>query len=287
MQSVPLKNHADHREVYIEGTREPLWFYGLNSEITKTNTFRWGGVPCDANVEIVDGQNIVILGMKREGISPSLILRDCRNVALFSSGALREEMFAGSGGYLQIYGDSGDLLIANVLGQTAWSVSNSEPQLIEVLTGGVTNQVMWPDGVSLYKRGGFSITAVSLAADADEDGIPNDWERAHGLNPLDSQDAFPDTDGDGLTNGQEYIAGTDPQNDFSVLSAHVWAVGGVFGIGFQSASGRIYSIEANSNLVSGSWQKLTDGVGGTGGVLEYEDAVPDTSRFYRIKVSLP
>ncbi|MBI3879312.1 MAG: hypothetical protein HY301_04520 [Verrucomicrobia bacterium] len=48
--------------------------------------------------------------------------------------------------------------------------------------------------------------------DKDHDGIPDAWEVAHGLNPFDASDAKADPDGDGLTNLEEYLAGTDPHN---------------------------------------------------------------------------
>ncbi len=47
-------------------------------------------------------------------------------------------------------------------------------------------------------------------ADSDGDGIPDQWEVAHGLNPHNPADANADPDGDGLTNLQEYQLGTDP-----------------------------------------------------------------------------
>ena len=45
------------------------------------------------------------------------------------------------------------------------------------------------------------------ALDADDDGIPDAWETAHGLNPHDPADAALDPDGDGLSNLQEYLLG--------------------------------------------------------------------------------
>ena len=41
--------------------------------------------------------------------------------------------------------------------------------------------------------------------DTDEDGMPDDWEKAHDLNPDDASDAAEDRDDDGYTNIEEYI----------------------------------------------------------------------------------
>jgi hypothetical protein len=47
-------------------------------------------------------------------------------------------------------------------------------------------------------------------SDADNDGLPNDYETANGLNPVDASDAQLDSDMDGHNALQEYLDGTNP-----------------------------------------------------------------------------
>ena len=46
--------------------------------------------------------------------------------------------------------------------------------------------------------------------DADDDGMADSWELRYGLNPNDPADADGDLDGDGLSNKEEFLRGTDP-----------------------------------------------------------------------------
>jgi hypothetical protein len=45
----------------------------------------------------------------------------------------------------------------------------------------------------------------NVPADSDHDGMPDDWEKAHGLNPNDPNDADADANGDGYTNLEKYL----------------------------------------------------------------------------------
>jgi len=55
--------------------------------------------------------------------------------------------------------------------------------------------------------GGWPELAAGVAApDADGDGMPDAWERAHRLDPADATDANGDRDGDGYTNVEEWLA---------------------------------------------------------------------------------
>lgn len=47
--------------------------------------------------------------------------------------------------------------------------------------------------------------------DSDNDGLPDEWETAHGLNPNDASDATKDLNGDGYTNIEDFLNGLDPR----------------------------------------------------------------------------
>ncbi|MCX8107550.1 MAG: lamin tail domain-containing protein, partial [Verrucomicrobiae bacterium] len=81
--------------------------------------------------------------------------------------------------------------------------------------------------------------------DSDSDGIPDSWERAHGLNPFDPSDAQTDPDADRLTNLEEYLAGTSPHDKYSALRfTSIWVENDTVHIRFQAVAGRTYTIEA-------------------------------------------
>lgn len=52
---------------------------------------------------------------------------------------------------------------------------------------------------------------TEVLADRDNDGMPDEWEEKHNLNPENQADASEDLDEDGYTNVEEYLNGTDPQ----------------------------------------------------------------------------
>jgi hypothetical protein len=79
--------------------------------------------------------------------------------------------------------------------------------------------------------------SAAPAGDDDADGMPNDWERLHDLNPSDPDDASQDPDQDGLTNLEEYRAGTNP-HEHSVSLAIRDIGGGMLEFTFLAPAGK-------------------------------------------------
>ena len=122
-------------------------------------------------------------------------------------------------------------------------------------------------------------------------GTPMSWMVQYGL----TNDAFnitelSDSDGDGVTNWQEYVADTDPTNKnsfFHIVAASnrpPWAVY------FVSSTARQYSLEYNTNLIGGAgWNVVggQTGLYGSAGTGFLGDTNLSGSLFYRVRAQLP
>ena len=93
-------------------------------------------------------------------------------------------------------------------------VPNSDPVdmrlLADVINGtGPEEPIRSPSEV-----GGFpEIDPGTPCMDSDHDGMPDAWEYLYQFNPDLSSDGSEDADGDGYTNIEEYLNGTDPTID--------------------------------------------------------------------------
>lgn len=188
--------------------------------------------------------------------------------------------------------DSGQVVVTNAAGSAVLEVyAGSFVQLdgtLRVDTLVVTNpcaQFMHIGGTLIYKT-----LVLDPNADADVDGIPNNWEQAHGLDPLNPLDAEADSDGDGMSNLQEYLAGTNPTNCASAFRiTSVTLTNNNALITWRTAGGRTNIVQALTYR-SGSYADLSSNVVivGSGDVttnyLDVGGATNQPCRFYRIRL---
>ena len=80
--------------------------------------------------------------------------------------------------------------------------------LAKDVTGNVNSTLVV---VVVYRDTDGDLIADHIDEDDDGDGMSDEWELNHELNPLDPSDAFLDSDGDGVNNFEEYQINTDPK----------------------------------------------------------------------------
>ncbi len=137
---------------------------------------------------------------------------------------------------------------------------------------GATNAALTFFSAQVANSGNYSVVITNIAGavtslvatltvnslDADGDGMPDEWELAHGL-LTNVNDANLDADGDGLTNLQEFIAGTDPQSALSSLRVEMIGAGaGSTTLRFTAISNRTYTVLYRDTLPGSAWTKLAD-----------------------------
>ena len=143
----------------------------------------------------------------------------------------------------------------------------------------------------------YTTVVLDPAGDADGDGIPNGYELAHGLDPLNPAAANADNDGDGFSNLQEYLAGTDPNDPnstpFRVTS--ITKTGANVQVTWTTAGGTTNQVQVTNGGLSGNYAtnafanlSPTLIVAGSGLVttnfLDTGGATNKPARFYRVRL---
>lgn len=129
------------------------------------------------------------------------------------------------------------------------------------------------------------ISLLLTYPDTDEDGLPDQWKMQN-FKTL-AMSASGDEDGDGKSNLEEFIAGTDPNDPnsrFKVTSVTPDGGGGTT-IRWDSVNGRIYTVYKSTDLTTNSWIAATSPQPGTGAEMIYTAPAGGLRKFYRVGVS--
>jgi hypothetical protein len=164
----------------------------------------------------------------------------------------------------------------------SYSIFNAQPSNSATYTDVVTN---------LAGSSALSSNAVlTVLADNDHDLIPDDWERLYGFSTNDVADASSDPDLDGMTNLQEYLAGTDPTNGLSYLRIDAAPLGGAppasLLLTLSAVSNHTYTIICRDDVLTGTWSRLADiDARVTNRIVTVTNQLPAgvTNRFYRLQ----
>jgi len=137
--------HPGYRHLFIDGTREPLWFYGCNLE-------KGLGI---TRAEIRNAKNVRIFSVKIETSRPIFKIHDSANIGIFSSGAMRNHCRGykdhGESAYYWITGNSDGILLANINPQKNGPGEGGLTLLEDRGQGRL--EIPYPEMIAVYKRG--------------------------------------------------------------------------------------------------------------------------------------
>ncbi len=132
----------------------------------------------------------------------------------------------------------------------------------------------------------FTFT-LTVLTDSDSDGLPNAWELAHGLRTNDVSDAMLDSDLDGVSNRDEYTAGTSPTNAQSVLRIeNILRTNAATVLKFLATSNKTYTVESRSSAEANPWFRVADVLAVTTNrtvsITDGDPPLAEPTRYYRI-----
>jgi len=149
----------------------------------------------------------------------------------------------------------------------------------------------WESAPPTAGRVNSPLDSLQVESDQDTDQLPDDWERANGLDPLSAtgaNGANGDSDGDGRTHLEEYLAGTNPRDPASRLVIEVATGDSGTELTIPAIPGRVYRIWAQNGLGDTSWIPLGSLIGpATAGPIRFRDPAVESARFYQISITLP
>jgi hypothetical protein len=168
---------------------------------------------------------------------------------------------------------------------------------VDATTGVLSGVIVGPGTrtavVAATNAGGTGAAEISIEvlADTDGDGLPDSWETLYGFDPNVRGDELLDFDGDGDSNLSEYLSGTLPTDNRSLLEISGLEVTGPAGrdlkLTWSAVPGQRYRVLTATDLKTGQWTDLTPiplSTDGTSGTFTHVDAFLPAARFYRVEL---
>ena len=177
--------------------------------------------------------------------------------------------------HYEVYLDGASLPAATVTNVTYWSMKGLAPgeshsfQVTYVVSGGI--------------RAPLSAgTTRATGLDANHDGISDVWQALYwGSNPANWPSASADSNGNGLSNYNDFLAGLDPVVSGSSLRVQLRRATSGFLLEWNSVRGKLYQVQSRSSLSAPWTGEATLRSGAAGGVTS--SAVrPTGAVFYRV-----
>ncbi len=191
--------------------------------------------------------------------------------------------------------DGGNLFVTNDTANAVLDIENGTFTLSSGIV--VVDQFVMTNACARFVRTGgtliYNTAVLNPSADADGDGIPNGYEQAHGLDPLNPADASADNDGDGFSNLQEYLAGTDPNSSASAFRiTNISQTGNNVLVTWMMGPGKTNALQVTSGTGGGTYATngfanlfiVTNTVGTITNYLDLGGATNRPARYYRVRL---
>jgi len=271
-----------------------------NGKIIKTVTLAPASGKLEARYQVNSGLNGGVLYV-RHGLTPNL-------ASLLTDGQAYLGAERQAGGVMSLPNSGGGAAVSAAIGyadaghNTGFNLlanDDNPAQGVAFYTINMRNQAQTHQ-VELVGTNDFmfalEFAAQTASADADGDGIPDDYETQHFGSPANAS-GITDYDHDGMLDWQEYVAGSNPTNPNSVFVVSNFQRQPASGFRFDipTISNRRYSVwYANGSLSNNArWVQATNFMGSGSTVVWTDDGSatdPDppyvTNRQYRVRVGL-
>jgi hypothetical protein len=176
---------------------------------------------------------------------------------------------------------------ANFAGQGTSFLTTNAPLGSYTITWNVVSN--WiapaPQTASVTESGTTTFTGLYSIVDTNNNGLADSWERTwFGSAPLNHPGSL-DTDHDGMSDYGEFIAGTIPTDQTSVLRyfSPVVQNTGVVRLDWPTGPGRSYRVTSSGSTLT-DWTDATGWLRANGTVLSFTTNLASGPRFYRVEV---